>query len=350
MKAEDKIARQRLSVLELAQTLGSVTQACRQRGVARSRFYEYKKRFTAQGIEGLKDLPPIHKSHPQTTAPEVIEKLLDLALAHPSYGCNRLEQLLALEGIRLSSVTIQKLLNDRQLGTRFERWLALEQKAIQEGYHLTPEQMAYLEKLNPQHKERHVESSAPGELLSQDVFFVGHFKGVGKVYAHTLVDTYGSLGFAFLHTSKQPEAAVSLLHNDVLPFYQKHKVPVKAVLTDNGREFCGSPTHLETHAYELYLQLNDIQHRRTRVRSPQTNGFVERFHRTLLEEFFAIKLREKLYESVEALQEDLDEWLVFYNKERPHLGYRNQGRRPIDTFFAFKKGELLPSHADSREG
>ena len=341
MKAEEKVARQRLSVLELAQTLGSVTQACRQRGVTRSRFYEYKKRFTAQGLEGLKDLPPIHKSHPQTTPPETVEKLVQLALSHPAYGCNRLEALLALDGPRVSSVTIQKLLNERNLGTRFERWLALEQKAAQEGRELTAEQIGYLEKLNPQFKERHVESSTPGELLCQDVFFVGHFKGVGKVYAHTLVDTYGSLGFAFLHTSKQAEAAVSLLHNDVLPFYQKHKVPVGAVLTDNGREFCGSPSHLETHVYELYLQLNDIAHRRTRIKSPQTNGFVERFHRTLLEEFFAVKLREKLYESVEALQTDLDEWLDFYNRERPHLGYRNQGRRPIDTFLTFKKGDIL---------
>jgi transposase InsO family protein len=340
-------------VLELAQTLGSVTQACRQRGVTRSRFYEYKKRFTAQGLEGLKDLPPIHKSHPQTTPPEVVEKVVQLALAHPAYGCNRLEHLLSLDGIRLSSVTIQKLLNERQLGTRFDRWLALEAKAAQEGLHgheLSAEQTAYLEKLNPQYKERHVESSQPGELLCQDVFFIGHFKGIGKVYAHTLVDTYGSMAFAFLHTSKQPEAAVSLMHNDVLPFYQKHKVEVGAVLTDNGREFCGSPAHPETHPYELYLQLNDIAHRRTKVRSPQTNGFVERFHRTLQEEFFAVKLRERLYESVEALQCDLDAWLDFYNKERPHLGYRNQGRRPMETFLAFKKGELLVARSGAREG
>ena len=161
---------------------------------------------------------------------------------------------------------------------------------------------------------------------------MGHFKGIGKVYAHTCVDTYSSLGFAFLHTSKEPEAAAALLHNDVLPFYQQHKVPVQAILTDNGREFCGSENHLETHPFEVYLLLNDISHRRTRVRSPQTNGFVERFHRTLQEEFFAMQLRKTLYESVEALQEDLDAWLEFYNRERPHLGYRNHGRRPIDTF------------------
>lgn len=346
MQASEKIARHRLSVLELAQALGNVSAACRQRGMTRTQFYEYKKRFVAQGIEGLKDLPPIPKSHPQTTPPEVVEKVVQLALANPSAGCNRLEHLLGLDGIRLSSVTIQKLLNERKLGSRFERWLALEVKAAKEGQELSPLQQAYLEKLNPQYKERHVESNAPGELLCQDTFFVGHFKGIGKVYLHTLVDTYGSLGWGFLHTSKQAEAAVSLLHNDVLPFYHKHKVKVQNVLTDNGREFCGRSGH----AYELYLELNEIGHRTTKVRSPQTNGFVERFHRTLLDEFFAVALRKTLYESLDALQADLDRWLVYYNQERPHLGYRNQGRRPMDTFLAAKKGEKLPIKNVKQEG
>ena len=128
MKADEKLARQRLSVLELAQELGSVTKACRQRGMARSRFYEYKKRFVAQGIEGLKDLPPTPKNHPQTTPPEVVKRIKSLALEHPAYGCNRVESLLAQGGVRLSSVTIQKLLNEAGLGTRLERWLALEKE------------------------------------------------------------------------------------------------------------------------------------------------------------------------------------------------------------------------------
>ena len=105
------------------------------------------------------------------------------------------------------------------------------------------------------------------------------------------------VGFGFLHTGKLPECAVAILHNDVLPFYRKHGLTVSAVLTDNGREFCGR----DTHPYELYLALNDIEHRKTRVRRPQTNGFVERFNRTVLDEFFRIKFREKFYDGLDEL-------------------------------------------------
>jgi len=333
--AASKVAQHRLSVLELARELGNVAEACRRRGMDRTSFYEWKRRFQTHGFEGLKDLPPIHKSHPQTTPPEVVEKIKALALEHPANGCNRHEAMLALEGIRVSSITIQKILNENGLGTKIDRWLALEAKNAEQAIEITPEQAAFLEKLNPCFRERHVESSAPGELLSADTFFVGTLKGVGKVYLHAVVDTYGSYAFGFLHVSKQPEAAVAVLHNDVLPFYRNLDLPVKTVLTDNGREFCGT----EKHPYELYLDLNGIEHRRTKVRSPKTNGFVERFNRTVLDEFFRIKMRETFYETVEALQADLDAWLVHYNTERPHLGYRNQGRRPIETVMSFVSQE-----------
>ena len=330
-----KLARHRLSVLQLAQELGSVSKACRQGGMDRNSFYEWKRRFQTHGLEGLKDLPPIHKSHPQTTPPEVQERIITLALQHPTRGCNFLSDQLALEGITVSSVTVQSILNKRNLGGRYERLLALEARVLQQEVELTPELVALLEKANPAFAERHVESSRPGELLCQDTFYVGQFKGVGKVYLHTVVDTFGSYAFGVLGTSKQPEWAVSVLYNDALPFYREHQLPVTAVLTDNGREFCGT----ETHPFELLLQLAEIKHRRTKVRCPRTNGFVERFHRTVLDEFFRIQLRTTLYESLEALQADLDTWLEYYNRERPHQGYRNLGKRPYDTITAYLQSQ-----------
>ena len=333
--AATKLARQRMSVLELAAELGNAAEACRQRGMDRTSFYEWKRRFQTHGFAGLKDLPPIHKSHPQTTPAETVARIEELALAHPAYGCNRIEALLALEGRRVSAITVQKILGDRGLGSRTDRWLALERRNADHAIDLTAEQVAFLEKLNPCFRERHVESQAPGELLCADTFFVGHLKGVGKVYLHAVVDTFGSYAFGFLHVSKQPEAAVAVLHNDVLPFYRDLDLPVRAVLTDNGREFCGT----DSHPYELYLDLQGIEHRKTKIRSPRTNGFVERFNGTVLDEFFRVKMRETFYDSVDALQADLDAWLLHYNTERPHLGYRNQGRRPIETINQFVSQE-----------
>ena len=329
--ANEKLAHRRLTVLELAERLNNVTEACRRGGIDRTSFYDWKRRFQTHGLDGLKDLPPIAKSHPMTTPPEVVARIEALALEHPAYGCNRIEALLALEGRRVSAITIQRILNDKNLGSRHERWLALERQNAEQVIALSPEQVAFLEKLNPCFRERHVESGRPGELLSADTLMVGTLKGIGRVYLHAVVDTHGSYAFGFLHVSKQPEAAVAVLHNEVLPFYARLGLPVSAVLTDNGREFCGT----ERHPYELYLALNDIEHRKTRVRTPRTNGFVERFNGTVLEEFFRPAMHQKLFESVEALQADLDAWLHHYNHERPHLGYRNQGRRPWGTVEQF---------------
>jgi len=343
MNSETKIVHQRMTVLELAESLGNVSAACKQRGVSRTQFYEYKRRFQTHGLAGLKDLPPIHHSHPLTTPPEVEERILALSLTHPAWGCDRLSDHLALESLNVSGPTIQRILNDHQMGTRYHRWLKLEQHQADQALELTAEQVKFIEKPNPAFRERHVESSRPGELLCQDTFQVGHLKGVGRVYLHVVVDTYGSGAFGFLHTSKRPEAAVAVLHNDVLPFYEARAISVGAVLTDNGREFCGT----ENHPYELYLALNEIEHRRTKVRKPQTNGFVERFNRTVLDEFFRTVFRTKFYDSVEQLQTDLDEWLTYYNQERPHQGYRNLGRRPIDTVNLFLEERAAEAQRDS---
>jgi len=330
-QAEKKLAQHRLSVLDLAKALNNVSEACRRSRMDRTSFYEYKRRFQTHGLPGLKDMPPIPHSHPQTTPPEVTNKILVMSLEHPAWGCDRISDMLRLENIFISPVTVQSIFTRQGLRSRYERFLKLENKVLSEKIELNAEQVKYLERFNPVWRERHIESSRPGELLSQDTFYVGRFKRVGQVYLQAVVDTYGSYAFGYLHTGHIPEQAAVVLHNDVLPQYQKWQIPVKAILTDNGGEYCGK----ETHAYELYLSLNDIEHRRTKVKSPRTNGFVERFNRTVLDEFFRQAFRTKFYESVESLQADFDIWLKHYNTERPHQGYRNLGKRPIDTINEF---------------
>lgn len=329
----EKLAHKRLTVLELAEKLGNITEACRRGGMDRTSFYEWKRRFQTHGFDGLKDMPPVHKTHPQTTPVEVAERIVELSLKNPTRGCIYISDLLKLEGISVSSPTVQNILIKNGLANRYERLLKLEERASRKEIELTAEMVAKIEKANPCFRERHVESSRPGELLAQDTFYVGYLKGVGKVYLQAVVDTYGSYAFGFLHTGKLPVCSVAVLHNDVLPKYEEWNIPVGAVLTDNGREFCGT----ENHPYELYLAFNDIEHRKTRVRRPQSNGFVERFNRTVLDEFFRLKFREKLYLSVDELQTDLDDWLNYYNHERPHHGYRNMGKRPMDTINEFRE-------------
>jgi transposase-like protein len=165
--AATKVARQRLSVLDLAARLGNAAEACRRRGMDRTRFYKWRRRFQTHGLDGLKDLPPIHRSHPQTTPAEVVERIVALALEHSAYGCNRIEALLMLEGRRVSTITIQKLLNERELGTRAQRWLALERQNAEAAIALSAEQVAFLEKQNPCFRERHVESGAPGSCSAR---------------------------------------------------------------------------------------------------------------------------------------------------------------------------------------
>ena len=323
-----------MTLLQLAERLRNVSEACRRRGVSRSQFYEYKRAFQEQGLQGLVDRPPVPKSFPSETPSDVKEKVISLSVAHPLWGQMRISDQLRLQGVSVSASTVRNIWMKEGLETRYKRILRLEEERAGTEIDLTEEQIRLIEKANPCFRERKVESLYPGYLLSQDTFMVGTIKGVGRVYLQAVVDTYGSYAFGKLYTSKIPETAADVLYDKVLPFYEEHDLVVEHILTDNGREYCGRPM---IHPYEIFLELNDIRHRRTKVASPRTNGFVERFNRTILDEFFRETFRTKLYLSLEELQADLDTWLAFYNNERPHRGYRNMGRRPIETIEEGKK-------------
>ncbi len=137
------------------------------------------------------------------------------------------------------------------------------------------------------------------------------------------------VGFAKLYDRKTPITAADLLNDRVLPFYDEHEIPLQRVLTDRGTEYCGNP---ERHEYELYLAVEDVDHTRTKTKSPQTNGICERFHKTLLDEFYRIAFRKKTYRTIEELQADLDLWIDDYNRNRPHQGRWCFGKTPMQTF------------------
>jgi transposase InsO family protein len=229
--------------------------------------------------------------------------------------------------------------------------LRLEVQSQETTYVLSEEQIVLLERHSVDFRCRHVESSRPGELLNQDTFYWGTLKGVGKVYVQVVVDVFCSLAFAKVYTSKMPVTACDLLYDRVLPFYEALGVQVGAILSDNGREFCGRE---ETHPYELLLSMEGIEHRTTRVRSLRTNGFVERMNRTLLDECFRVAGRQTWYIEPDEIQRDLDVFLEEYNLRRTHQGYRLKGRTPAQALCEALGIEELPTmlgiSADETEG
>lgn len=176
----------------------------------------------------------------------------------------------------------------------------------------------------------------PGYLGSQDTFYVGTLKGegVGRVYQQTFVDTYSKVAFAKLYVTKKAIVAADVLNDRVLPFFEAQDLPMLRILTDRGTEYCGK---IEEHDYQLYLYSNDIEHTKTKVRHPQTNGICERFHKTILQEFYQITFRKKIYADLDALQKDLDDWIYFYNNERTHQGKMCCGRTPMETLLDGKQ-------------
>ena len=324
MESEEQLVDRRLSALELAETLGNVAEACRRANITRTQYYIYKARYEAQGREGLRNRPPIAKSHPQTTPVASIRQIEHLAIAHPGAGCNRLQVLLRNEGGRLSGVTIQKHLTRLGLANRHARWLALE-RLVRDGVPLSEEQNAFIEQHNPCFRERHTASSRPGTRFSQDTLPVVQPGGAGRLWLHSVVDTFSGYAFAALQGSKRPEAAVALLFSDVLPFCEAHGWTPAAIVTDNGREFCGSFAH----PYELYLQLNGIVHLRSPAGTAEPNGFSTRFHADLRNGGFHAALQRGA--SMADLQAGLAAWLARYNRELPFEGYPNFGRRPWDV-------------------
>jgi len=330
MTTEQKVIKNKVGLLNLAKELSNVSQACKVLGYSRDSFYRYQQLYETGGEEALQEISrrkPVLKNR---VAPELEQQVVQLAFEQPAWGQVRVSNEIRKKGLCVSPGGVRSVWLRHDLHTFKLRLKALEAKVAQDGVILTESQVAALERAKDE-KQAHgeIETEHPGYLGSQDTFYVGTLKGVGRIYQQTFIDTYTKVAFAKLYDRKNALVAADMLNDKVVPFFEQHDVKLLRILTDRGTEYCGKR---EDHEYQLYLSLEDIDHSKTRVRSPQSNGICERFHRTILDEFYRITFRKKIYNTLDELQADLDIWISEYNEQRPHSGKYCFGKTPMQTF------------------
>lgn len=329
MTINEKIIKNKVGLLDLAEELGNVSKACQIMGFSRDTFHRYKTARDEGGVEALLEKSRRGPNLKNRVEEHVEKRVLEIALENPALGQVRVSNELRKEGIVLSPAGVRCVWLPHQMQTFALRLKALEKKVADEGLILTETQLVALEKK----KERdachgEIETAHPGYLGSQDTFYVATLKGAGRIYQQTFVDTYSKIAFCKLYTMKTPLTAADLLNDQVRPFFEQHNMGVLRILTDRGTEYCGKQ---DSHDYQLYLAVNNIDHTRTKAKHPQTHGLCERFHKTVLNEFYQIAFRKKLYHDLEELQKDLDQWVYHYNHDRTHQGKMCNGRTPYQT-------------------
>ena len=330
MTQEQYVIRRKLNILELGETLGNISEACRRLNISRQHHYDIKSAVEEEGLEGLLEKSRKVPRIGNRVAPEIEQKVLDYSLEFPTQGQVRVSNELKRQGFQVSCGGVRSIWLRHKLQIASLRLKRLEKWSAENEGILTESQVQALESAKEE-KEAHgeIETPHPGFLLGQDTYYVGYIKGVGKIYQQTAIDTHSNVGFAKVYPDKTALTAADFLNDKVLPFFDSENMALLRILTDRGTEYCG---RIETHPYQLFLHLNEVEHSRTKVRHPQTNGSTERLNQIIQNEFYKVAFRKKIYKSIEEIQVDLNIFMTAYNNDRTNQGKHCQGRTPMQTF------------------
>lgn len=313
----------KLDVAELSKILKNVSKIYLHPG-PEEKIKEYQEMVRLHGLESIEDIrPALPKINRQACRPEIFEAVSQLSLEHPGWGCEKLSEELKKANIHMSPSAIYNILVKHQLGRKSERLVKLTEMYADQIENLSPEQVSAIEKFDRSFKERQIKGKKPGELLAQDTIFIGFHKNLEEVYLQIVVDSYSSYAFGFVHLGKSADYAVAVIHNAVLPFFKRIKIPVLKILTDNGREYCGK----EGHHYELFLRLQDILHLKTKSKECG-NIFIKQFKKIIVEDFIKTDNIGKTIDDIQTTQTNLEEWLYYYNHQRSYHGFPNNGDPP----------------------
>ena len=316
MSEKEFIYHMRVKIFEEAdKKRASITSLCEKYHVSRKWFYKWKRRRDKEGAEGLRTKIRAKPKMPNKVSIELEEKVLEFIKEYPTYGPARIEAELKRRNIIVGHTGIYNVLRRRGLNTAKMR---LEWVRRLNGEIVTLDE---LQRAKEKSKTNHIEVTYPGELVSEDTFYIGCLKGIGRIYHQVACDCFSSFGAAKIYMNKTADTSCDFIENHLIKKFAP--VKIERILTDCGTEY--TTWHKETipnHKFEKACNLLGIKHTTTKVRHPWTNGYVERLNKTLLDEFYSLAFRKKRYRSIEELQVDLDEFMDYYNYRRTHQGYK----------------------------